>query len=82
MLKRAIATFGPIFAQGYGATETAGGPITFFEAEDHHLDGEDSRLLASAGKAAICSEIKVIGDDEERSNPVPSARSASAASTS
>ncbi|HUO74012.1 MAG TPA: long-chain-fatty-acid--CoA ligase [Solirubrobacteraceae bacterium] len=65
VLKRAITTFGPIFAQAYGATETAGGPITFFEAEDHHLEGEDSRLLASAGKAAICSEIKVVGDNGE-----------------
>ena len=26
VLKRAITVFGPIFAQGYGATETAGGP--------------------------------------------------------
>lgn len=69
VLKRAINVFGPIFAQGYGATETAGGPITFLEAADHHLDGEDSHLLASAGKAALCSEIKVVDKDDERVAP-------------
>jgi long-chain acyl-CoA synthetase len=69
VLKRAITVFGPIFAQGYGATETAGGPITFFDAADHHLDGEDSHLLASAGKAGICSEIKVVDKDGERVAP-------------
>src|SRR5271165_723942 len=66
-LKRAIKVFGPIFAQGYGATESAGGPITYLAVEDHHLDGVDSRLLASAGKAGICSEVKVV---DERDEPV------------
>ena len=69
VLKRTITVFGPIFAQGYGATETAGGPITMLEAADHHLDGEDSRLLASAGKAAICAEIKVVDDSDETLEP-------------
>ena len=65
VLKRAIDALGPIFTQGYGATETAGGPITIFDAADHHLEGEDNRLLASAGNAAICSDIKVV-DDRDR----------------
>ena len=69
VLKRAITVFGPIFAQGYGATETGGGPITSMEAADHHLKGPDSHLLASAGKAALCSEIKVVGDDDEPTGP-------------
>jgi long-chain acyl-CoA synthetase len=69
VLKRAITVFGPVLAQGYGATETAGGPITLLEAGDHHLDGPDSRLLASAGKAALCSEIKVVDDNDERAGP-------------
>jgi long-chain acyl-CoA synthetase len=69
VLKRAMTTFGPIFAQGYGATETAGGPITIFEAEDHHLEGEDSRLLASAGKASICSEVKIVDNDDQTIEP-------------
>ena len=61
VLKRAITVFGPILAQGYGATETAGGPVTMLDAEDHHLDGEDSRLLASAGKAGA-----LLGDQSRR----------------
>ncbi len=69
VLKRTITVFGAIFAQGYGATETAGGAITMLEAADHHLDGEDSRLLASAGKAAICSEMKIVDDNDETVEP-------------
>ena len=69
VLKRAITVFGPILAQGYGATETAGGIITMLDAEDHHLDGQDSHLLASAGKAGLCSEIKVVDDNDERAAP-------------
>jgi long-chain acyl-CoA synthetase len=69
VLKRAITVFGPIFAQGYGATETAGGPITIFGAEDHHVEGEDSRLLASAGKPAICSEVKIVDDQDRTVEP-------------
>jgi acyl-CoA synthetase (AMP-forming)/AMP-acid ligase II len=69
VLERAIAAFGPIFAQGYGATETSGGPITIFDAEDHHLDGEGRRLLSSAGRVAICSEIKVVDDAGDRLAP-------------
>jgi long-chain acyl-CoA synthetase len=69
VLKRAITVFGPIFAQGYGATETAGGPISIFEAEDHHVEGEDNRLLASAGKPAICSEVKIVDDLDQAVEP-------------
>ena len=69
VLKRAITVFGPIFGQGYGATETAGGPVTWLPPEDHHLDGPDSHLLASAGKAAICSEVKVVDKSDERIAP-------------
>ncbi len=69
VLKRAITVFGPIFTQGYGATETAGGPITMLFAEDHHLDGPDSRLLASAGQAGICAEVKVVDGDDQPLGP-------------
>ena len=69
VLRRAISVFGPVFNQGYGATETAGGPVTFFEAADHHTEGPDSRLLSSAGKAAICSELKVVDSQDEALGP-------------
>lgn len=69
VLKRAIGVLGPIFLQGYGATETAGGPITMLMPEDHHLDGPDAALLASAGKAAICAEVKVVDGNDKRVGP-------------
>ncbi len=61
VLKRCIKKFGPIFAQGYGMTEALGG--TGLQPWDHVLEGERSRLLASAGKASLCAEVRVVGDD-------------------
>jgi len=69
VLRRAIDVFGPVFVQGYGATETAGGPITMFAADDHHLTGPDADLLASAGKPAVCSQVKIVDDADERLGP-------------
>ncbi len=68
-LKRCIRRFGDIFTQAYGATETAGGPITIFDSADHHLDGDGARLLASAGRPAVCSRVKVVGDAETTLGP-------------
>ena len=62
VLKRCIRQFGNIFAQAYGATETGGGPITVLDAADHHLEGEGARLLASAGRAALCARVKVVDE--------------------
>ena len=68
VLKKCIRRFGNIFSQGYGATETAGGAATVLSFRDHEIEGPRSRLLASAGKAAPCSRIK-IADDEGRALP-------------
>ncbi|MFZ5572735.1 MAG: long-chain-fatty-acid--CoA ligase [Thermodesulfobacteriota bacterium] len=62
ILKQCMETFGPIFAQGYGATETAGGAISFLREEDHALAGSRTRLLLSAGKASLCSEIRIVDE--------------------
>ena len=67
ILKRAITVFGPIFTQGYGATETAGGPITIFEAADHFA-GPCSGLSFSAGlrfseEAVTIAEAHGWGED-------------------
>jgi long-chain acyl-CoA synthetase len=62
ILKQCMEKFGPIFAQGYGATETAGGAISFLREEDHSLSGPKTGLLVSAGKAALCSEIRIADD--------------------
>ena len=63
ILKQCIEKFGPIFAQGYGATETAGGAISLLRKEDHILSGTKSKLLASAGKASLCSEIRIMDEN-------------------
>ena len=67
-LKRCIERFGPLFAQGYGSTETAGGPVTYLPMEDHQVSGPGSRLLASAGKPALCSEVRIL---DENGAPLP-----------
>ncbi len=67
-LKKCIGRFGSLFAQGYGSTETAGGPVSFLPMEDHHVSGPGSRLLASAGKPAVCSEVRIL---DENGNPLP-----------
>ena len=60
ILKQCMEKFGPIFSQGYGATETAGGAISFLPEKDHALSGPKTRLLVSAGRAALCSEICIV----------------------
>lgn len=65
VLKQCIEKFGNIFCQGYGATETAGGAITTLGNDDHEVSGPKSNLLVSAGKAALCSEIRIVGEKGE-----------------
>ncbi|MGD9864058.1 MAG: AMP-binding protein, partial [Pseudodonghicola sp.] len=64
MLKRCIRKLGNIFAQGYGATETAGAPISFLVAEDQDID--DEARLKSAGKPAIGSQVKICDEPFEQ----------------
>lgn len=61
MLKQCILKFGNILSQGYGMTEALG--ATNLAEEDHVLEGERSRLLASAGKPSFCAEIKIVNED-------------------
>jgi long-chain acyl-CoA synthetase len=68
-LKRCIRQFGNIFTQAYGATETAGGPITILDFSDHHLEGDGAHLLASAGRPAVCSRLKVVGEGDAPLEP-------------
>ena len=68
VLVRCIKKFGNIFGQGYGSTETAGAPVTMLSWDDHHLQGPKTKYLTSAGKAAPCSRIKIV---DENDNPVP-----------
>ncbi len=69
ILKQCMEKFGPIFAQGYGATETAGGAISLLREKDHAMPGPKTKLLVSAGKASLCSEIRIV-DEKGRVLPV------------
>lgn len=65
VLKQCIQKFGPIFGQGYGMTEALG--ATQLAEWDHVLEGEKSKLLASAGKEGPCAEVRVV---DEKDKPV------------
>jgi len=67
VLKKCIRKFGNKFKQVYGATEVA--PITWLEAADHHLEGEQSKYLYSAGKETNFGRIKIVNDDDVTVEP-------------
>jgi long-chain acyl-CoA synthetase len=69
ILKKCIRKFGNRFAQGYGATETSGAPISMLAVEDHFLEGDKSKYLSSAGKPSLCSRVKIV--DEHDNNLAP-----------
>ncbi|HEY6221014.1 MAG TPA: long-chain-fatty-acid--CoA ligase [Candidatus Eisenbacteria bacterium] len=60
VLRRCIERFGNIFAQIYGLTEGGGG--TALMQEDHVVDGPRSKLLRSAGKELLLTEVRVVDD--------------------
>src|SRR5208337_4669260 len=55
------------FKQVYGATEVA--PISRLEESDHHLEGEKSKYLHSAGKETNFGRIKIVNDDDVTLGP-------------
>ena len=65
VLRRAIMIFGPRLAQHYGQTE-APSTITLLPRHDHTLENLDSGLLASAGRAFIRVEVKVVDEKGAR----------------
>jgi acyl-CoA synthetase (AMP-forming)/AMP-acid ligase II len=67
VLKKCIRKFGNKFKQVYGATEVA--PISWLEERDHHLDGEKSKHLFSAGKETNFGRIKIVNDDDVTLGP-------------
>lgn len=70
LLREGIATFGNIFIQFYGLTES-GPSATILKQEDHKLDGseQEQKRLASAGKPMIHNEVQVI-DETGREAPM------------
>ena len=67
VLRRCIERFGNIFAQIYGLTEGGGG--TALMQEDHVVDGPRSKLLRSAGKELLLTEVRVVDDAGNRVPP-------------
>jgi O-succinylbenzoate-CoA ligase len=65
LLKKCIRKFGNILSQAYGMTEALG--VSQLPDKDHFLEGNKSKLLASAGKPVLCAEINVL---DEYDNPV------------
>jgi long-chain acyl-CoA synthetase len=67
VLKRGISTFGPIFLQGYGQTES-GPHATILRKADHRYPDEstgESSVLASCGQPSIGVHMRIV-DEEGR----------------
>jgi len=71
VLRKGMETWGPIFAQGYGQTET-GPEITDLPREDLKVleaSPEEQKILASAGRPSIGCHVRII--DEEKNDVGP-----------
>ena len=66
-LRRAHATLGSIFIQGFGQTES---PMTgtYLPAAEHHLDGPHANRLQSCGRARTGVQIRILDADDR---PLP-----------
>jgi len=64
VLKRGIKTWGPIFTQGYGQTET-GPTITSLSCEEHNVQSsapEEQKIITSAGRMGIGVHVRIIDE--------------------
>jgi acyl-CoA synthetase (AMP-forming)/AMP-acid ligase II len=71
VLKTGIAKFGPIFAQGYGQTES-GPDICILSKEAHiaaALSEEGYDILASCGQPCIGVHVRIVDDDGKDVGP-------------
>ncbi|MFC1947622.1 class I adenylate-forming enzyme family protein [Chloroflexota bacterium] len=65
VLKKGIETWGPIFAQGYGQTET-GPEISDLTREDGRVvdkSPEEQKILASAGRPSYGVHVRIVDQD-------------------
>ena len=71
VLKKGMKTFGPIFAQGYGQSES-GPAISHLSKEDHNVldrpEREQKRLI-SAGKPDIGVHVRIVDEQGEDVDP-------------
>ena len=71
VLKKGIKTWGQIFVQAYGETES-GPAITDLPRKDHNVldrPPEEQRILASAGRASIGVHVRVVDDKDNDVKP-------------
>jgi long-chain acyl-CoA synthetase len=65
VLKKGMEVFGPIFAQGYGQSET-GPAVSHLSKEDHNVldrPEKEQRKLASAGRPDIGVQVRIVDDE-------------------
>jgi len=70
VLKKGIETWGAIFAQGYGQTET-GPEITDLSRDDNKVvfkSPEEQKILASAGRPSVGVHVRIV---DEQNNDLP-----------
>jgi len=71
VLKRGMKLFGPIFAQGYGQSES-GPAITHLDKNDHNVldkPEKEQKKLASAGRPDIGVQVRVVDDKDKDVGP-------------
>jgi acyl-CoA synthetase (AMP-forming)/AMP-acid ligase II len=70
LLRKGIETFGPIFMQCYGQSES-GPDITFMSSEDHDVlsrSAEEQKQLASCGRPCMGVHVRIV-DEQGRDVP-------------
>lgn len=71
VLKRGMKLFGPIFAQGYGQSES-GPAISHLNREDHNVldkPEKEQKKLASAGRPDIGVQVRIVDDKDKDVGP-------------
>jgi len=69
VLKRGLATFGNVFGQGYGMTES-GPAICHLAKEDHDALGKpEEKRLSSAGQPDIGVQVRIVDDKDNDVSP-------------
>jgi len=71
VLKKGMKVFGPIFAQGYGQSET-GPAVSHLSKEDHNVldrPEREQKKLMSAGRPDIGVQVRILDDDGKDVEP-------------
>jgi long-chain acyl-CoA synthetase len=71
LLRKGLEIFGPIFAQGYGQTES-GPEISFLPRKAHQVldkSAEEQKVLRSCGQPALGVHVRIV--DEENNDVLP-----------